>query len=69
MENNLCTLGPALPVKYASQDIQEKDDKGVWRLTVQPQGGHPDTYNAMMQDMAIGKEPALAMREDILQWS
>ena len=35
MENNLCTLGPALPSKYASKDTQEKDDGGVWRLTVQ----------------------------------
>ena len=25
-------------------------------------------YNAMMQDMGIGKEEVLAMREDILQW-
>ena len=25
-------------------------------------------YNAMMQDMAIGKEHALAMRKDALQW-
>ena len=39
--------------------------KGKW----QPHGGHPDIYYAMMQDMAIGKEQALAMRKDILQWN
>ena len=55
---------------------QEKDDGGAWRLIVQITEKASDKrreviqtiYNAMMQDMAIGKEQALAMRLDILQW-
>ena len=56
--------------------IQEKGYEGVWRLIVEVSEKESDNhreviqtiYNAMMQDMAIGKEQALAMRKDILQW-
>ena len=56
--------------------IQEKDYEGVWRLIVEVSEKESDNhreviqtiYNAMMQDMAIGKEHALAMRKDALQW-
>ena len=55
--------------------IQEKDDGGVWRLIAQVTEKANDKrkkaiqtiYNAMMQDMGIGQEQALAMRKDILQ--
>jgi hypothetical protein len=55
--------------------IQEKDDGGVWRLIAQVTEKASDKhrkviqtiYNAMMQDMGIGQEQALAMRKDILQ--
>ena len=55
--------------------IQEKDYDGVWRLIVQVTERASDKHkeviqtihNAMLQDMAIGKEQARAMRLDILQ--
>ena len=55
--------------------IQEKDDGGVWTLIAQVTEKASDKhrkviqsiYNAMMQDMGIGQEHALAMRKDILQ--
>ena len=62
---------------FEQRATRREKRRGVWRLIVQvteeasekPHGGHPDTYNAMMQDMAIGKEQALARRKDILQWN
>ena len=56
--------------------IQEKDYEGVWRLIVEVSDkatqNHREViqaiYNAMMQDMAVGKEQALAMKLDILHW-
>ena len=56
--------------------MQQKDDGGAWRLIVQVTEKASDNhreviqtmYNAMMQDIAIGKGQALAMRLYILQW-
>ena len=54
--------------------IQEKDDGGIWRLIVQVTEKASDNhreviqtmYNAMMQNIATGREQALAMSLDIL---
>ena len=56
--------------------IQEKDDGGVWRLIVQVTEKASDKHreviqtihHAMLGNTGIGKEQALAMRKDILQW-
>ena len=56
--------------------IQEKGYDRVWRLTVEVSDkatqNHGEViqaiYNAMMQDMAVGKEQALAMKLGILHW-
>ena len=56
--------------------IQEKDDGGTWRLTVQvtekASEKHKEViqtiHNAMTQDMGIGKEQALALKSAMLHW-
>ena len=56
--------------------IQERDSEGVWRLTVEVSEKQSDKhreviqaiYNAMMHNLAVGKEQACAMKLDILHW-
>ena len=56
--------------------VQEKDDGGVRRLTVQVTEKASEKHrevvqtilSAMKQDMAIGKEQALALKSAVLHW-
>ena len=56
--------------------ILEMDYEGIWRQVVEVRESQSENhkgiiraiYNAMKQDMGFGKEQALAMRLDILQW-
>ena len=56
--------------------ILEMDYEGIWRQVVEVRENQSENhkgiiraiYNAMKQDMGFGKEQALAMRLDILQW-
>jgi hypothetical protein len=57
-------------------NIQEKDDGGVWRLIAQVTEKASEKrreaiqtiHRAMKQDMAIGKEQALALKSAMLHW-
>ena len=56
--------------------IQEKDSEGLWSTVVTASEKQCDNhkeairaiFNAMVQDMGFGKEQALVMMMDLLQW-